>query len=105
MNDYLSMITLSNFNDIEIMFLIYLSIINLIAFSMMGIDKRRAQNKEYRIREDSLMGVSLIGGAVGILIGMIVYKHKTGKKQFYVGVPIIYIINQISILLIFNHIK
>lgn len=102
MNEFLN---LNNFNQLESTFLIYLVIINLISFSIMGLDKRRAKEKKYRISENILIVLSLIGGAIGSLIGMIIFKHKTSKKKFYIGIPIIYIINKIITILILNYIK
>ena len=105
MNEFLSFINLDNFNEKEIMFLVYLSIVNLVAFAMMGIDKSKAQKKQYRISENALMGAAVVGGSVGSLIGMTIFKHKTSKKMFYIGIPVIYLINQIVIILVFNSIK
>lgn len=96
---------LNNFNNKELILLIYLITINLVSFSIMGLDKKKAREKRYRISENVLIFISLIGGAIGSLISMIMFKHKTSKKKFYIGLPIIYIINKIIIILIINHIK
>lgn len=105
MGEYLRLISLSKFSEIEVIFIVYLFLISIISFLMMAIDKRKAKNKKHRISESALLGVSLIGGAVGILIGMIVYRHKTSKKKFNIGIPILYILNQFIIIFIFNHLK
>jgi Predicted membrane protein len=55
----------------------------------MLIDKQRAIHKEWRIPEKTLIGVSLFGGAVGMLLGMSSFKHKTKHKKFTIGVPFI----------------
>lgn len=96
---------LSSFNEMEFIFLFYLAIINIVSFSIMGIDKTKSKKHKYRISENMLIGLSVFGGAVGLLIGMVVFKHKTSKNKFYIGVPILYIVNQIMILIIFNNIK
>lgn len=93
------------FNDLEVMVLIYLLVVNVLSFLAMYIDKSKARNKKSRISENTLMILSVVGGAAGSLIGMTIFRHKTSKKKFYIGVPLIYIITQMLIILIFNHIK
>ena len=105
MENSLKLISISNFNQWEMILLFYISIISIISFLIMGIDKGKAKNKKSRISEATLMGISVMGGSVGTLLAMIVFKHKTNKKKFYIGVPIIYLIDQIILLLIFNYIK
>lgn len=72
---------------------------------MFGIDKRKAKRKEWRISEATLFGVSIFGGAIGSLVGMVVFKHKLSKKPFYIGIPLIIIITKIIELIIFNYIR
>ena len=82
-------------------FVIYLLFINVIAFFIYGIDKRRARKGQWRISENTLLGVALLGGSVGALFGMSVFHHKTRKKKFNVGVPMI-LVMQVVILLIYK---
>ena len=93
------------FNDLELIFLLYLTIINIISFLAMYIDKNKARSKKSRISENTLIILSVIGGAAGSLIGMTMFRHKTSKKKFYIGLPLIYIITQMLIILVFNYIK
>ncbi len=72
--------------------LIYLLLINLIAFSLMFIDKRRAIKHKWRISEAALIGICALGGSIGGYIGMQVFRHKTKHVKFYIGVPAIIII-------------
>ena len=65
-------------------FVIYLLFINVIAFFIYGIDKRRARKCQWRISENILLGVAFLGGSVGALFGMSVFHHKTRKKKFNV---------------------
>lgn len=58
----------------------------------MNIDKKRAVNKKWRIKESMLILISLIGGSVGMLFGMKIFHHKTKKKLFSVGVPLILVL-------------
>lgn len=91
-----------SFNPNEIYFIIYLTLINLISFLVYGIDKNKAKNKQWRIPESTLIFLSLIGGSLGGLMAMVIFKHKLSKRLFYIGLPIIAIINKIAELAIFN---
>ena len=74
-------------------FLTYLVFINLLNFCLFSSDKKRARNRQWRIPESTLLLVSLFGGTLGGLIGMNVFKHKTKKIKFIIGLPVILIIN------------
>lgn len=96
---------LSNFNKLELYFLTYVILINFITFIVYGIDKNKAKNKQWRIPESTLIFLCLMGGSVGGLISMVVFKHKLSKKKFYIGIPSILILNKIIEMVIFNYIK
>jgi len=66
---------------------------NLTGFTMVLLDKRRARRNEWRIKERTFFLWALIFGAVGILIGMYVFHHKTRHWSFRFGIPIICIGN------------
>ena len=65
-----------------------LAVINLAAFVMWGVDKARAKKGAWRISESALLLIALLGGGLGALLGMLVFRHKTKKWQFKIGVPI-----------------
>lgn len=67
----------------------YVLIINLTGLIIMLIDKQRAVHKEWRIPEKTLLGISILGGAIGMLLGMSIFRHKTKHKKFTIGVPFI----------------
>lgn len=71
--------------------LIYILAINLIAFLAMGIDKWKAKRDAWRIPEQTLITLVLLGGGIGGISGMYVFKHKTKKTRFYMGFPMILI--------------
>lgn len=71
------------------MILIYLLIINLTGFALMGIDKKRAVRGAWRISEASLFGTALAGGALGATLGMHYFHHKTRHWYFRYGLPVI----------------
>ncbi len=76
--------------------ILYLIIINAITFATFGLDKYKAIRQEWRIRESTLLGLSLIGGSIGGWIAMYTFHHKTKKVQFFVGVPVILAIQVIG---------
>lgn len=67
----------------------YILIINLIAFIMYGLDKRKAKKGQWRTPEATLIGVAVVGGSIGALWGMKHFRHKTKHKKFTIGVPAI----------------
>lgn len=83
-------------------FLIYLILINILAFILMYLDKKRAIKKEWRISEGTLILTSILGGSIGSLIGMYTFRHKTKHLKFKLGIPIIL---AIQLLLIISTIK
>lgn len=76
-------------------FVIYLLIMNIWAMALFGSDKSKAKRKQNRVRESKLMRVCFFGGAVGGLIGMNVFHHKTLKRKFSVGIPVLFVIQLI----------
>ena len=64
-----------------------LIVINVVAFAMYGIDKKRAIADEWRIPEATLLTFAACCGAVGALFGMYTFRHKTRKPKFAYGVP------------------
>ena len=75
--------------NILLYIIIYLIIINAITFVVYGIDKWKAKQARWRIRESTLLGLAAIGGSIGALLAMKVWHHKTLHKQFIYGVPLI----------------
>lgn len=72
--------------------ILYLLIINAIAFFLMLADKRRAKKNLWRIPEATLMMSAALGGSVGALAGMYTFRHKTKHPKFTLGVPAILIV-------------
>lgn len=71
---------------------IYLIIINLLAFILTVSDKRRAVKHKYRIPELTLMLVAALGGSVVMYLTMIVIRHKTRHLKFMLGIPLIILV-------------
>ena len=71
--------------------LLYLLIVNAVAFLLMLVDKQKARRKLWRIPESTLFLMAAIGGSIGSLAGMFVFRHKTKHLKFTLGVPAILI--------------
>jgi len=69
-----------------------LVVINLLTFLVYGIDKWRAIHGRWRISEATLLLLAILGGSIGALLGMQIWRHKTHHKKFKYGVPLILII-------------
>ena len=67
---------------------IYLGVITILAFICYGLDKKRAKKGQWRISEAHLLALAALGGALGALLGMLVFHHKTRKRKFTVTVPL-----------------
>ncbi len=81
--------------------IIYLIIINLAGFLVMGLDKHKAKMGNRRIPENTLFGFTILGGGIGTIAGMYVFRHKTKKLKFKIGMPLILILE----ILIFIYFK
>ena len=70
--------------------MIYLVIINVLGFLIMGLDKAKAKkNKNIVFLKNTLLFVALIGGSLGSYLGMYCFHHKTKHMKFYIGIPLI----------------
>ncbi|WP_258535645.1 DUF1294 domain-containing protein [Bacillus sp. 03113] len=78
-------------------FLLVLIVINIIGFYIMMVDKNRARRKQYRIREKHLWIIAFCFGAIGMTVGMNVFRHKTKHAQFKFGLPLLGMIESTAI--------
>ncbi len=81
----------------------YIIIINIISFFIMLYDKRQAIFHNFRISEKTIFIISLLLGGIGTYVGMYVFRHKTKHLKFTIGIPIVIILNIISVFYIFNY--
>lgn len=70
----------------------YMVLVNILAFIIFAVDKNKAINHEWRIPEKTLFGVAIIGGSIGAIAGMQVFRHKTKHWYFVIGMPAILIL-------------
>lgn len=74
-----------------------LGVMTLAGFSVMGVDKRiavangkraaRGKQARRRVPERTLFLIAALGGSVGVLAGMYLFRHKTRHLSFVLGVP------------------
>lgn len=81
------------FNNILGYAILYICLMNLIGFMMMGIDKNRAKRGKWRIPEARLFACSLLGGSLGTWAGMYLFRHKTKHWYFVIGMPMIFLLH------------
>jgi len=67
---------------------LYLLLINSAAFVLCLADKRRARQRRWRVPEATLLLLSALGGSGGLLLGMLLFRHKTRHLKFTLGVPL-----------------
>ena len=80
---------------------VYLIIINILSFVLYGIDKLKAIKKKERISEKTLILIGILGGSIGSIIGMNIFRHKTKKLKFIISLPLILIIHIIVVIYLF----
>ena len=78
--------------DVLFILLIYLLVMNLVGFLVMGIDKYKAKKRAFRIPEATLFTIAIIGGSIGSILGMFTFRHKTRHWYFLYGLPAILIL-------------
>ncbi|HHU18842.1 MAG TPA: DUF1294 domain-containing protein [Bacilli bacterium] len=78
--------------------IIYAILINIIGLLMMKIDKNRARQRKWRISEATIWSTSVIGGSLGTLIGMFLFRHKTKHLSFRVGLPLLVLAQTLGVI-------
>lgn len=80
----------------------YIILVNLIGFLLMGVDKRKAIKHAFRIPEATLFIIAIIGGSLGSIAGMYLFRHKTRHWYFVYGMPAILILQIALIMFVLN---
>lgn len=90
---------------LEIIAIVYLIVVNLIALCMFAADKNKAQKNKWRIPEKALFMIAIIGGSIGAIAGMYIFRHKTRHWYFVIGMPLIFILQIAGGWLIYSRIS
>ncbi len=81
--------------------IIYLVIINILGFLVMGLDKWKAKRGSWRIPENTLLMFTILGGGIGTILGMYTFRHKTKKPKFTIGMPVILVLEILFVVYLF----
>lgn len=89
--------------DLQLIFsvkniVIYFIAINLIGFLSMFIDKKKAKWGRWRIPENTLFLFAFLGGTIGSIMGMQLFRHKTQKTKFKIGMPALLVLQILAII-------
>lgn len=84
--------------------LLYLLIVNVFTFLLFGWDKFNARTHDWRISERRLWFFTLIGGSVGALAGMNLFRHKTQKDSFQLVIALIFLLHVGIVVLVLREI-
>lgn len=85
---------------LEKILLVYLLLVNAAGFLLMLVDKYKAKRNLWRIPEATLIGVAAIGGSIGSIAGMKLFRHKTKHAKFYIGLPVILTLQIVAVICI-----
>lgn len=75
----------------------YLIAINVVTFALYAYDKWCAQHDKWRVRESTLLIFAIIGGSIGAVAAMEIFRHKTLHLKFKFGVPLIFFLQIVLI--------
>ncbi|WFE13135.1 DUF1294 domain-containing protein [Bacillus atrophaeus] len=82
--------------------LIYIMLINVCGFWIMGADKKRAQQHRWRISEERIWLVAIAFGTLGVWLGMQTFRHKTKHRSFMYGVPLLLVIEAVFVAIYYS---
>lgn len=75
--------------NLQLVAISYVAVVSLVLCIFMYLDKQRAKKKEWRISEKTLLTLGVVGGAVGGVLGMYLFRHKTQHNNFAFGFPLL----------------
>lgn len=81
---------------------LYLLAVNILGFVLMAQDKFKAKHGRWRIPEKTLFSVAILGGSIGSILGMQVFRHKTKHRSFVLGMPLILACQVILVLVLWR---
>ncbi|HHV29260.1 DUF1294 domain-containing protein [Acetivibrio mesophilus] len=75
--------------------------INIVGFILSGVDKYKAARSLWRIQEKTFFWLVLMGGAPGVYLGLLFFRHKTRHRSFMIGIPLIFAFQILGIILVY----
>ena len=84
------------------MLIYYFLAVNVLTFVVYGVDKWKARRGRWRVPEASLLGLAAVGGSVGAWLAMQLFRHKTQKKKFRYGVPVLFVLQVAAVYFLVN---
>ncbi|MFD1735947.1 DUF1294 domain-containing protein [Bacillus salitolerans] len=81
----------------------YIILASCIACLIMCIDKQKAIKQKWRISEKTLWTFAIIGGSLGILVGMSLFRHKTKHRSFQIGIPVLIMLQTALLIVILQN--
>ncbi|MBE6798736.1 MAG: DUF1294 domain-containing protein [Ruminococcaceae bacterium] len=84
----------------EINILVYTTIVSLLSFILMIVDKMSAKKRKQRIRESTFFVLALLGGSAAVYFAMGLFNHKTQKNGFVFGIPLIFAVQCVALYLV-----
>ena len=80
---------IDNLSELYVPFILFAAGMNAVSFLAFWLDKRYAVRQKWRIKESTLFAISILFGALGAVLGMLLFRHKTKKPGFVVLLPIL----------------
>lgn len=82
--------------------IIYFIVIGIISVIVTCLDKFKAKHRQWRVPEATLLMLSALGGAVPMLLTMLIIRHKTKHPKFMIGIPVIILVHILIIAILFK---
>ncbi len=86
--------------NVRIIIALYLICVNLLGLIYFFIDKQKAKRQSWRTPEATLFTIAIFGGSIGCLLGMYMFRHKTRKPAFYIGMPLILVLQIVIVVVL-----
>ena len=87
-----------NKSTISLAALAVVVVVNIVAFALMGHDKRCARQGKWRVPEKTLFLVTACFGGLGGVLGMKMFHHKTQHWYFKVFFPVLLAIQVVVVI-------
>ncbi|MBO4217750.1 MAG: DUF1294 domain-containing protein [Clostridia bacterium] len=85
-------------------YLAFAAVMSIITMILYMIDKSKAQRGKWRIKEATLLGFGLFGGAIGGFLGMYLFRHKT-KHWYFTAVNLLGLIINVAVVVLLLKLK